>query len=280
MVGSIGGPVEAQLLDHLVDGEVVGEGTEVAHGGHLGGDVPVGGADDEREQGQALGLGQAAGDAEVEQRGLAGGEDEEVAGVQVAVEDAVQHGALEEADHAVAHDLLGVDAGRPHAGDVGEVEAVDPLHDEHAAGDEGGVGTGHDEGALPELGEDPGHAQHVVGLEAEVELLEDGLGEELDQGGRVGQGGHGDAADEVGGHPGHHGQVLAHPAGHRGALHLDDDGGAVAQGGRVDLGDGGGGQRGVLDRGEDLVQRAPQLLGSGRARPRARARPGPGRDTT
>ncbi len=194
--------------------------------------------------------------------------------MQVAVEDAVQHGALEEADHAGAHDLLGVDAGRPHAGHVGEVEAVDPLHDEHAAGDERGVGPRDDERALPELGEDVGDAQHVVGLEAEVELLEDGLGEELDQGGRVGQGGHGNAADEVGRHPGHHGQVLAHPAGHRGALHLDDDRGAVAQGGRVDLGDGGGGQRGVLDRGEDLVERAPQLL----AQDPLDDRPGLGRD--
>ena len=218
VVGSIGGRSRPSCSITSSTREVVGEGAEVAHGGHLGGDVAVGGAHDEGEEGQALGLGQAPGDAEVEQGGLAGGKDEEVAGVQVAVEDAVQHGALEEADHAGAHDLLGIDTGGPHADDVGEVEAVDPLHDEHAPGDQGGVGAGHDEGALPQLGVDLGHAQHVVGLEAEVELLDDGLGEELDQRRRVGQGGHGNAADQVRGDPGHDGEVLAHPAGHgRGA---------------------------------------------------------------
>jgi hypothetical protein len=67
---------------------------------------------------------QAAGDAEVEQRGAAVGQHEQVPAVQVAVEDAVDHGALHEADHAGADDRLGVDAGVLHAGDV--VEGLNP----------------------------------------------------------------------------------------------------------------------------------------------------------
>ena len=54
---------------------------------------------------------EAADDAEVEQRGAPVGQHEEVAAVEVAVEDAVDHRALHEADHAGADDLLGVDAG-------------------------------------------------------------------------------------------------------------------------------------------------------------------------
>ena len=177
--------------------DVVGEGAEVAQGGHLGGDVAVGGPDQQREQGQALGLGQPAGDAEVEQRGLARRQHEEVPAVQVPVEDAVEQGALEEADHAGPHDRLGVDAGRPHAVDVAEVEAVEPLHHEHAARHQRRVGPGHDEVALVERGEGRGDIEHVLGLEPEVELLDDRLGEELDQGRRVGQRGDRDPAHQV-----------------------------------------------------------------------------------
>ena len=148
--------------------------------------------------------------------------------MQVAVEDAVEQCALEEADHAGAHDRLGVDAGGPHALDVAEVEAVEPFHHEHAARDQRRVGPGHHEVALVERGEGGGDIEHVLGLEPEVELLHDGLGEELDQGGRVGQRGDGDAADQVRRQPGHDGEVLAHPRRHGRALHLDHDGGAVA----------------------------------------------------
>lgn len=37
-----------------------------------------------------------------------------------------------------------------------------------------------------QVGEDPGHVQRPGRLEPEVELLDDGLGERLDQGRRVG----------------------------------------------------------------------------------------------
>ncbi len=144
---------------------------------------------------------------------------------------------------------------------VAEVEAVEALHDEHAARHQRRVGPGHDEVALVERGEGGGDIEHVLGLQPEVELLHDRLGEELHQGGRVGQRGDRDPADQVGGQPGHDGEVLVDPRRHRRALDLDHHRGAVAQGGRVDLGDGGGGERGGLDRGEGRGEGAAQLLG-------------------
>ncbi len=59
-----------------------------------------------------------------------------------------------------------------------------------------------------------GDVQHVLGLEAEVELLDDGLGEQLDQGRGIGQRGDRDAADQHGGDPGHGGDVQADQRGH------------------------------------------------------------------
>ena len=60
------------------------------------------------------------------------------------------------------------------------------------------VGPGHDEGALVERGKGHGDIEHVLGLEPEVELLDDRLGEELDQGRRVGQRGDWDPAHQCG----------------------------------------------------------------------------------
>ena len=65
--------------------------------------------------------------------------------------------------------------------------------------------------------------EHAVGLEAEVKLLDDGLGEQLDQRRRVGEGRHRDAPDEEGGDEAHDGQVVAHEGGDVYALHLHDD---------------------------------------------------------
>ena len=222
---------------------------------------PFDAPDEQREQGQALRLGQPSGDAEVEQRDLPRRQHEEVPAVQVAVEDPVDHGALEEADHAGPHDRLGVDAGGAHALDVAEVEPVEALHHQHPAGDQRRVRAGHDEVALVQRGERHGDIEHVLGLETEVELLDDRLGEELDQGRRVGQRGDRDAADEVRRQPRHDGEVLAHPRRDRRALHLHHDRRPVAQRGGVHLGDGGRGQRGVLDGGEHRLERPAQLLG-------------------
>ena len=90
---------------------------------------------------------------------------------------------------------------------------VESLHDEHPAGDERGVRAGHDDGALAGLGQDAGDVEHVLGLEPEVELLHDRLGEQLDQRRRVGEGGDRDAPHEQGRDPAHDGQVAVHQAG-------------------------------------------------------------------
>ncbi len=181
--------------------------------------------------------------------------------MQVPVEDAVEQRTLQEADHAGPHDGLGVDAGRLHPLDVAEVEAVEALHDQHAARHQRRMGPGHHEVALVERGEGSGDIEHVLGLETEVELVHDRLGEELDQGRRVGQGGDGDPAHQQRRQPGHDGEVLAHTGRHRRALDLDHDRGAVEQSGRVHLGDGGGSQGGVLDRGERGGEWPAELLG-------------------
>ena len=81
------------------------------------------------------------------------------------------------------------------------------------------------------------------GLEPEVELLGDGLGEQLDQRRRVGQRGDRDAADEERRQPRHDLEVGVHERGHRRPLHLDHDPLAGDERGGVDLGDRRGGER-------------------------------------
>ncbi len=175
------------------------------------------------------------------------------------MEDAGDHGALHEPDHAGANHGVGVDAGVLHAGHVVEVEAVEPLHHEHPRGDERGMGTGDDVAPLSQLHEAAGHVQHVLGLEAEVQLLADRLGEQLDQRRRVGQGGEGEAPDEERGEPRHHLEVLGDERSHRGALDLDDHPLAGSEGCRVDLGDRRGGQRGAFEVGEDILEGSSEL---------------------
>jgi hypothetical protein len=119
--------------------------------------------------------------------------------MQVAVEDAVDDGALDEADHPGTDHGRGVDACVPHAHHVVEAEAVEPLHDQHPRRDQRGMGPGHDVAPLAQLHEGAGDVEHVLGFQPEVELLGDGLGEQLDQRRRVGQRRDGDAAHQLGG---------------------------------------------------------------------------------
>ena len=153
------------------------------------------------------------------------------------------HRPLHQGDHRRAHHPLGVDAGLAHPGHVVELEAVEALHHEHAAGDQRRMRAGHDVAGLVEVAQHRGDVEHVGRLDAEVELLDDRVGEQLDERRRVGQRGDGDAPDEVRRQPGHRPQVVVHEAGDVGALHLDDDVLAGAQAGGVDLGDRGGGER-------------------------------------
>ncbi len=187
-----------------------GQGAEVAQRLELTGEVVGRRRHQQAEEREAAGLVEAPDDAEVEERGATVGEHEQVPAVQVAVEDAVDHGALHEPDHPGAHHRLGVDAGVLHAGDVVELEALEALHHEHPRGDQLGMGAGDDVAALLEVGERLGHVEHVLRLDAEVELLGDRLGEELHQRRRVGERRHRDPSDGERRDPGHHPQVLVH----------------------------------------------------------------------
>ena len=124
-----------------------------------------------------------------------------------------------------------------------------------------GWGTRDDKVTLAQLGEGRRDVEHVFGLEPKVELLDDGLGEELDQRRWVGQRGDRNAADQVGGQPRHDGEVLMDPAGHRGPLDLYHHFGSVEQLCPVDLGDRRRRQGVMVDGGEHLTGGAAELLG-------------------
>ena len=206
-MGSTGRPVEPEVADDRVDVAVGGEGPEVAQGLDLDDQVVAGGAHLQPEEGQAFALVEPAGDPEVEQGHRAVGLDHQVPAVEVAVEHAVEQGALEEGDQGGAEHRRGVDAGRAHPDGVAPGEPVQVLHDQHPPGHQLRMGPGHDHGPLAGTGEHLGDVEHVLGLEPEVELLDDGLGEQLDQGRRIGQGGDRDATHQKGGDPRHGGDV-------------------------------------------------------------------------
>ena len=199
-----------------------GKRAEVAHRRELALHVVGGRADHHPQERQPAIAGQPADDAEVEQRRASVGQHEQVAAVQIAVEHAVDHRSFDQRDHRRAHDGLGVDTGILHAGDVVEVEPVDPLHHQHPPGDQRRVRAGHHVPGLLQLVQHHRDVDHVGRFHPEVELLDDRLGEQLDQRRRIGQRGDRDASDEVRRQPRHHPQVLAHQPGDAGALHLDD----------------------------------------------------------
>ena len=140
--------VEVEVGDHRVEIDVGRERAEVAERGELAALVARGAEHEETEERETLGLVEPAGDPEVEQRGAAVGLDHEVATVQVAVEHAVDQRALERRDEPGLEQRVGVDPGRVHRLDVVEREAAQPLHHEHAPGDQRGVRAGHDDPAL------------------------------------------------------------------------------------------------------------------------------------
>ena len=107
---------------------------------------------------------------------------------------------------------LGVDAGVLHRRHVVPGEAVEALHHEHPPRHVARVRTGHDRRPLTRLGEHARDVEHVLGLEPEVELLDDRLREQLDERGRVGERGDGDAADEARREPRHGPEIELHEA--------------------------------------------------------------------
>ena len=93
-------------------------------------------------------LAETACDAEIEQGDSAVGADEQVPAVEVAVEDAVEHGPFQERDHLGAQHCRRVDPDGTHALDVVPREALEPFHDQHAACDQPWMRARHDDGTL------------------------------------------------------------------------------------------------------------------------------------
>ena len=175
------------------------------------------------------------------------------------MEDPLDHRPLHQGDHLRAHDGLGVDAGLAHAGHVVELEARQALHHQQPPGDQLGMWARHDVPVLAEVVEHRRDVEHVRRLDAEVELLDDRVGEQLDQRRRVGEGGDGDPPDEVRRQPGHRPQVDVHETADVGPLDLDDDILAGAQPGPVDLGDRGRSDGRAVERREHVLQRPAEL---------------------
>ena len=175
------------------------------------------------------------------------------------MEDAEQHRALEHGDEPRSHDRGGVDAGCVHPGHVVEREPIEPFHHEHAPGHERGMRPGDDERALVRCRQHPRDVEHVLCLEAEVELLDDGLGEQLDERRWVGERADRDAPHEQRREPCHRGQVAAHETFDRWPLHLDDDVLAGPERGRVHLRDRRGCERRLVDVSEHRLERLAQL---------------------
>ena len=251
--------VKIEIANDGVDVRIDRERAELAERLHLHADVARGPGQHELQEGLALGLVESAGDAVVEQCGAPIGQHEQVATVEVAVEDAVEHGPLEERDHAGFHDRLGVDARRLHANCVVEGEPREALHHEHPLGDQRGMRTGHDHLALVGEGQHLGDVEHVVGLEAEVELFDDGLGEQLDEGRRVGQRSDRDAPDQVRREPAHRLQVLRDQVGDRRPLHLHHDLLARHELRAVHLGDRRSRDRCAIEAGEHGIERCAEV---------------------
>ena len=193
------------------------------------------------------------------------GQHEQVAAVQVAVEDAVDQRPFHEGDHPGADHGLGVDPGVAHAGGVVEAEPGHPLHHQDTARHELRMRSRDHVAVLVEVTQHGGDVEHVGRFHAEVELLDDRLGEQLDECRRVGQGGDRDAADEVGRQPRHDPQVVAHETVDGGPLDLDDDVLAGAQPRPVDLGDRRRRERRAVERLEHVLEARPEILLDGPA---------------
>ena len=187
--------VEPEVADHRPQVGVGRQRAEVAQRRHLRLQVVRRRADHQPQERLAALLAEPADDPVVEQPGATVGQHEQIAAVEVAVEDAGDHRPLHERHHRRANDAFGVDAGRPHAGDVVELEPVEALHHEHPPRDERGMRAGHDVAGLPEVVQHRRDVEHVGGLDPEVELLDDRVGEQLDERRWVRQRGHRDAPD-------------------------------------------------------------------------------------
>ncbi len=192
--------------------------------------------------------------SEVEEGDPVPGEDEDVPGVRVPVEDPATEELAEGRLDEVARHLLRVVTLAPR--EVGHLEAIDEVEREHGRRGVGGVNAGDDHER--EVAGGGRHVPHVAGLVGEVELLVDGAVELLDD---VGRGVDARLLHERLEQPG---DVLQEPevglellADAR-TLDLDRDVGAGVGARPVHLRDRRAGRRHGVEPGEDLVGRAAE----------------------
>ncbi|MNE20465.1 hypothetical protein D3C80_1135880 [compost metagenome] len=229
----------------------------------------------------ALGRTQPPDDAEVDGRQLRRGVGEQIALVQVGVEDAV----IQRLDQEGAHHLVGqgvlVQARQVAQSRVRHRQAGGPFQRQHPLAhpvpDDGGGGH------IAVLGHDLGQFGGGGRLQPHVQFKLQRLGDDLDEGARLQPTGGLDEAVDQGGPQAHGVQPLGHAPLDAGTQHLDRHLAPVGQPGRVRLGQGGGAhglgqvdeqalgrtaQRaldlalGLLQReGRQLVLQSPQVLG-------------------
>ena len=172
----------------------------------------------------------------------------------------MHHAPFEKPDHHGPHHRFGVDAGLLHAPHVGKLKPFIRSITNMRRVTSVGWGRRITSIALSELGEHRGDVEHVLRLEAKVELLHDRFGEELDQRRGIGQRGDREAAHQMRGQPRHDGQVAPDEPSDGRTLHLDHDLGPIDQRRGVHLGDGRGGQ-GFTDRSwRTTLRRSIQLF--------------------
>jgi hypothetical protein len=147
--------------------------------------------------------------------------------------------------------------------DLADADPVQPLHDQDSGRRQLGVDGRHPH---PVVGGEPGgDLGRVAGLQPEVELLAEPLGELAGQLGDVVVGAPGGAGLGHLGQLGQHQQAAVDRRGHTGPLHLDDHRLAAAPPAPVRLGDRGGRDRLGVQLGE--------RLGDGPAQPRTGPKP-------
>ena len=202
----------------------------------------------------------AAHDPEVEEHDAALVVDEQVPGVQVAVEQAVAQSALEGGEQQRLDQFGAVETLLADLLDVVDAHAVHPFHGEHPLAGELPVHVRHLDVAAQRRtvqARDPG--LHGLRLDAEVQFLGEVVGEVGHHvlGGQapaqLGQFHHlGEAFEDL--------QVRGDAAADARALDLDDDVLAGVQGGEVHLGDGGRGERLLVEVLEQLRRIGAEFL--------------------
>ena len=177
---------------------------------------------------------------------------QDVARVHVGVEETIAEDLREEDLHPVTRELFQVDAGRAHAVELADGDALDPLHHQHVAAAVVPVHLrdaqqrGALEVALELIG--VGRLAHQVQLVVQVvvELVDHFHGAQPPGVGRQAHGQRGAGAQQA--------QVVLDHVQHARAQHLHGHLGAVVQAGTVNLGDGGRGDGLAAELGKGLLQ--------------------------